>query len=198
MKSLVKITKLFLGVVVALLVVGMTTTSFASSHYKYRVTRTAFDKISVGSNNGNGGTSLKQLEKDFGSPKLKSSRTVDNVRATMLVYSGVDNDKNAAAIVELINNKVIYKELTGYQYTRKAVASLNDFNNKLTVNKTTYQEALKEFGKPDEYSVSTQNGTKVISAVWSSNLKHSAKAKATMTLQFDNDVLVNKSQVSME
>ena len=70
MKSLVKITKLFLGVVAALLVIGMTTTSFASSHYKYRVTRTAFDKVLVGSNNGNGGTSLKQLEKALGHPSL--------------------------------------------------------------------------------------------------------------------------------
>lgn len=198
MKSFVRITKLFLGVVAALLVVGFTTTSFASSHYKYQVTRNEFDKISVGSNNGNGGTSLKQIEKEFGSPKIKSSHTVDNVRTTMLVWSGVDNDSNAAVIVELVNNKVVYKELTGYQYTRKNVASLNDFNNKLTVNQTTYQEAVKEFGKPDEYSVSTQNGTKIISAVWSSNLKHSSKAKATMTLQFNNDVLVNKSQVSME
>lgn len=32
MKSFVRITKLFLGVVAALLVVGFTTTSFASSH----------------------------------------------------------------------------------------------------------------------------------------------------------------------
>lgn len=70
MKSLVKITKLFLGVVAALLVVGMTTTSFASSHYKYRVTRTAFDKVSVGSNNGNGEQVSNSLKKTLGHPSL--------------------------------------------------------------------------------------------------------------------------------
>ena len=64
-------------------------------------------------------------------------------------------------------------------------------------NGTSYDNAVKILGVPDVYSIAVSSDATMIQALWSSNLVTKKGKTGSLTLNFKNGTLENKSQANL-
>lgn len=159
-----------------------------SSNKEYR---TKFDKIKVGelSQNGAGGSTLKEVEAMLGKPESTTSAKV----ATYKVKSETWNKDGVTIVAQTIDNKVVSKNITGFKWSvnRPEKLTLKAFNS--LKDGESYTTITNKFGEPDSLNESLMLGKKNTVATWLTGVKGTSAV-----LTFDNDKLTSKTQTDLK
>ena len=159
---------------------------------KHGNVRQNFDKIIMAnaSQEFSGGSNLDSLKGWFGEPTSTSHEQAGD--ATLDVYNWqYDNvvllHQNFLTIVPLLSQFQLF--LTDSKITLKMYEDLK--------NGTSYDNAVKILGVPDVYSIAVSSDATMIQALWSSNLLTKKGKTGSLTLNFKNGTLENKSQENL-
>ena len=149
--------------------------------------RKAFDNINVGDlmSNGDGGTTLDDVEKVLGKPSSTSTTTIQGIETKSYIWV-----KGTTTItVQFSNNNVVSKHIAGFKFSRASKFNLDAYNS--LADGSSYEDVVNEYGEPDGLSEMIIGGNKEVTATW-------AAKGGTATLQFTNDGLVSKAQTGLE
>ena len=82
-----------------------------------------------------------------------------------------------------------------FSYVRDPKITLKMYEN--LKNGTSYDDAVKTLGTPDVYSIAVSSDATMTQALWSSNLVAKKGETGSLTLNFKNGALENKSQANL-
>lgn len=150
--------------------------------------RLLFNNIQLGNkdNDFQGGTSLEELEKQFG--KASSNEQVPAGNVTLDVYYW--NFDNVKMTIQLYQNSTIAKSFSNFSFNRDQSITQKDFA-KINIG-ITYTQVRDILAEPDVLSQSVSSDGEQIQAIWVSNLK--SNQKASITIKFNNNSLVSKEE----
>lgn len=152
--------------------------------------RKKFDAIKVGDlmSNGEGGTTLVDVEKSLGKASTTSSTDVNGVKVKDYVWT-----KGGVTVsVQFNDDKTVSKNITGFKFTRKPKLDLAGFNS--IQDGASYDDVIKKYGEPDGLDEMLIDGKKTVTAIWLTG----TKGGGTVTLTFTNDALTSKTQTKLK
>ena len=146
---------------------------------KHGNVRQNFDKIIMAnaSQEFSGGSNLDSLKGWFGEPTSTSHEQAGVVAA------------------KLFNNSTVVKSISTFSYVRDSKITLKMYED--LKNGTSYDNAVKILGVPDVYSIAVSSDATMTQALWSSNLVTKKGKTGSLTLNFKNGTLENKSQENL-
>ena len=135
--------------------------------------RKKFDAIVVGDlmSNGDGGTSLTDVEKSLGKPVSTSTTNLQNVKVK--------------------DDKTVSKDITGFKFTRSPKLDLKAFDS--IADGANYDDVVKQYGEPDNLNEMKISGETTLNATWVTGTKG-----GTATLTFENGGMTSKTQVDLK
>ena len=151
---------------------------------KHGNVRQNFDKIIMAnaSQEFSGGSNLDSLKGWFGEPTSTSHEQAGD--ATLDVYNWQYD--NVVVTAKLFNNSTVVKSISTFSYVRDSKITLKSYDN-----------AVKILGVPDVYSIAVSSDATMTQALWSSNLVTKKGKTGSLTLNFKNGTLENKSQENL-
>ena len=102
---------------------------------------------------------------------------------------------NVVVTAKLFNNSTVVKSISNFSYVRDPKITLKMYEN--LKNGTSYDDAVKTLGTPDVYSIAVSSDATMTQALWSSNLVAKKGETGSLTLNFKNGALENKSQANL-
>ncbi|QNQ83700.1 DUF3862 domain-containing protein [Lactobacillus sp. PV037] len=203
-----KLNKLLLASTTLLLALGVTAcgntgnstkTSTSQSSSKNEIIsqnkelRQKFNKIKVGdlAQEGQGGSTLTNVEKLLGVPSSTSSSTTNGIKVKDETFV----KGNVTIVIQTINNNVVSKDISGFKFSsRPTKITLATFNK--VKDGSSYETIVKQFGEPDSLNESLIMGTKNLTGTWLTGVKGDATASATFV--FNNNRLESKNQTDLK
>ena len=160
---------------------------------KHGNVRQNFDKITMAnaSQEFSGGSNLDSLKGWFGEPSSTSQEQAGD--AKLDVYNWQYD--NVVVTAKLFNNSTVVKSISNFSYVRDPKITLKMYEN--LKNGTSYDDAVKTLGTPDVYSIAVSSDATMTQALWSSNLVAKKGETGSLTLNFKNGALENKSQANL-
>lgn len=155
--------------------------------------RQNFDKITMAnaSQEFSGGSNLDSLKGLFGEPTSTSQEQAGD--ATLDVYNWQYD--NVVVTAKLFNNSTVVKSISTFSYVRDSKITLKMYED--LKNGTSYDNVVKTLGVPDVYSIAVSSDATMTQALWSSNLVTKKGKTGSLTLNFKNGALENKSQENL-
>ena len=149
---------------------------------KHGNVRQNFDKIIMAnaSQEFSGGSNLDSLKGWFGEPTSTSHEQAGD--ATLDVYNWQ-------------YDSTVVKSISTFSYVRDSKITLKMYED--LKNGTSYDNAVKILGVPDVYSIAVSSDATMTQALWSSNLVTKKGKTGSLTLNFKNGTLENKSQENL-
>lgn len=159
---------------------------------KKQKVRNNFDKIMVGdmANMGEGGSTIDDLKKMFGEPNSTSTSQIDGVNSQDLTW----NKSGITITIQFIENKAVARSITGFQYLRKDVIGLKEYNT--LADGTSYDQVVSQFKQPDSITETIIMGSKTTMATWVTGVKGSFGSN--MVLTFTDNSLSGKAQSNLK
>ena len=160
---------------------------------KHGNVRQNFDKIIMAnaSQEFSGGSNLDSLKGLFGEPTSTSQEQAGD--ATLDVYNWQYD--NVVVTAKLFNNSTVVKSISTFSYVRDSKITLKMYED--LKNGTSYDNVVKTLGVPDVYSIAVSSDATMTQALWSSNLVTKKGKTGSLTLNFKNGTLENKSQENL-
>lgn len=160
---------------------------------KHGNVRQNFDKITMANafQEFSGGSNLDSLKGWFGEPSSMSQEQAGD--AKLDVYNWQYD--NVVVTAKLFNNSTVVKSISNFSYVRDPKITLKMYEN--LKNGTSYDDAVKTLGTPDVYSIAVSSDATMTQALWSSNLVAKKGETGSLTLNFKNGALENKSQANL-
>lgn len=156
--------------------------------------RKSFDKFQVGDvmQQGNGGSTLKDVKNILGQPNSISSTEVKGFKVKSYSWSKY----GTTIIVQFSHKKAITKTVSGFKWSRNSTKlTLKAFNSIKTGS--SYSTLVKTYGEPDGLNENVVLGKKNVTAVYFTGIKaKSAGANASFT--FADDKLVSKTETNLK
>ena len=149
---------------------------------KHGNVRQNFDKIIMAnaSQEFSGGSNLDSLKGWFGEPTSTSHEQAGD--ATLDVYNWQ-------------YDSTVVKSISTFSYVRDSKITLKMYED--LKNGTSYDNVVKTLGVPDVYSIAVSSDATMTQALWSSNLVTKKGKTGSLTLNFKNGTLENKSQENL-
>lgn len=134
---------------------------------------------------------LDSLKGWFGEPTSTSQEQAGD--AKLDVYNWQYD--NVVVTAKLFNNSTVVKSISNFSYVRDPKITLKMYED--LKNGTSYDNAVKTLGAPDVYSIAVSSDATMTQALWSSNLVAKKGETGSLTLNFKNGALENKSQANL-
>lgn len=207
MKKFKKILTVAATVMIALSLVGCSDNSSKSgsskpkSSQKVKKTNTqktsfrkSYDKIKVGDvmQQGNGGSTIKDVKGILGQPESVSSTAVKGFKVKSYSWTKYDT----TILVQFSHKKAITKTVSGFKWTRSSnKLSLKAFNS--LKDGSSYSTVVNAYGEPDGLSENVVLGKKNVTAVYFTGIK-AKNAGASASFSFTDDKLISKTQTNLK
>lgn len=151
--------------------------------------RKKFDAIVVGDlmSNGDGGTSLTDVEKSLGKPVSTSTTNLQNVKVKDETWT----KDGVTVTVQFNDDKTVSKDITGFKFTRSPKLDLKAFDS--IADGANYDDVIKQYGEPDNLNEMKISGETTLNATWVTGTKG-----GTATLTFENGGMTSKTQVDLK
>ena len=151
--------------------------------------RKKFDAIVVGDlmSNGDGGTSLTDVEKSLGKPVSTSTTNLQNVKVKDETWT----KDGVTVTVQFNDDKTVSKDITGFKFTRSPELDLKAFDS--IADGANYDDVIKQYGEPDNLNEMKISGETTLNATWVTGTKG-----GTATLTFENGGMTSKTQVDLK
>lgn len=151
--------------------------------------RKKFDAIVVGDlmSNGDGGTSLTDVEKSLGKPVSTSTTNLKNVKVKDETWT----KDGVTVTVQFNDDKTVSKDITGFKFTRSSKLDLKAFDS--IADGANYDDVVKQYGEPDNLNEMKISGETTLNATWVTGTKG-----GTATLMFENGGMTSKTQVDLK
>ena len=156
--------------------------------------RKSFDKIQVGDvmQQGNGGSTLKDVKNILGQPNSISSTEVKGFKVKS--YSWIKY--GTTIMVQFSHKKAITKTVSGFKWSRNSTKlTLKGFNSIKTGS--SYSTVVNTYGEPDGLSENVVLGKKNVTAVYFTGIK-AKSAGANVSFTFADDKLVSKTETNLK
>ncbi len=164
------------------------TGSNASAKKETDITLDQFNKINL---NADSGTSLDDLKKELGKPSSTSTSTVQTETVDLNTWS---KGLGTSLAVGFSNGHAISKHINGLKVNRKAKITLDSFGQ--VQNGQSEDDVKNALGDPNGINTSTIAGTTITILTYTSGVKGSLGANATVTLT--NGAVSGESQTGLE
>lgn len=152
------------------------------------ITLDQFNKINL---NADSGTSLDDLKKELGKPSSTSTSTVQTETVDLNTWS---KGLGTSLAVGFSNGHAISKHINGLKVNRKAKITLDSFGQ--VQNGQSEDDVKNALGNPNGINTSTIAGTTVTILTYTSGVKGSLGANATVTIT--NGAVSGESQTGLE
>ena len=156
--------------------------------------RKSFDKIQVGDvmQQGNGGSTLKDVKNILGQPNSISSTEVKGFKVKSYSWSKY----GTTIIVQFSHKKAITKTVSGFKWSRNSTKlTLKAFNSIKTGS--SYSTLVKTYGEPDGLNENVVLGKKNVTAVYFTGIK-AKNAGASASFTFADDKLMSKTETNLK
>lgn len=162
--------------------------SSASSKKETGITLDQFNKITLDENSG---TTLDDLKKELGKPSSTSTSTVQTQTVDLNTWS---KGLGSSLAVGFSNGHAISKHISSLKVNRKNKITLDSFGQ--IQNGQSEDDVKNTLGDPNGINTSTLAGTTITILTYTSGVKGSLGANATVTLT--NGAVSGESQTGLE
>lgn len=141
---------------------------------------------------GNGGSTIKDVKGILGQPESVSSTAVKGFKVKSYSWTKYDT----TILVQFSHKKAITKTVSGFKWTRSSnKLSLKAFNS--LKDGSSYSTVVNAYGEPDGLSENVVLGKKNVNAVYFTGIK-AKNAGASASFSFTDDKLVSKTQTNLK
>ena len=169
---------------------NLLTSASSTTEAAHQDVRLKFNNIKVATvaNEFKGGTSLADLKELLGEPSTHEQSPAGDVTLDLYTWQF----DSVTVSVHLFENSTIARAISNFAFNRKTRIDKSLYN---TVEEgISFRKAIEILGEPDDFSEANSTDTESLQAIWVSGTKSEENVMANVTLTFEKDALVNKTQ----